>query len=370
MVKENFSFDFSRLYSPDNRLKLHIALWSIFWVLCTLNVMFLYSTTIPISLVFAFRNLTGAIFFFYFIFYFLVPKFLDKKKWILFTIGLLIPFWAWGIINYLFMILLSKFFSINDHEIMASVENIANKSFVEIISPKAVFQTSIGVLMIVSPPLSIKLIKEISMSATNTIRLQRDNLNLEVKFLRSQLNPHFLFNTLNNIYSLSVRNNPHAPVLVLQLSDMMRFTLYDSNLEKVDLSKEVDFLFNYVELERVRYGKCVDIQFLCDRESMEGYQIAPLLTFPFIENAFKHGLDTSEDNGWLKISIHIFNNILHFDISNSKGKDLLFKNNNQSGGIGIANTQKRLSLLYRDRYSLTIKNDPDCYKINMNISLI
>ncbi len=371
MVKKKPSFDFSWLYSRRNKRKVHIALWSIFTVMYTLNIMFLYSTTITISFVFAFRNLFGAMFFFYFIFYFLVPKALENNKRTLFLIGLFIPFWAWGIINYLFMKLLSNHFYISDKELMTSVQLIANKSFVEIISPKSIFQTAFGVLMIVSPPLSIKLIAEISKSATKTIRLERDNLNLEVNFLRSQLNPHFLFNTLNNIYSLSVRNNPHASVLVLQLSDMMRFTLYESNLEKVELTKEVDFLFNYVELERVRYGKNVNIEFNCDRDATEGYEIAPLLTFPFIENAFKHGLDTSENEKWLKISISIANHIMYFEISNSKGKDALFKQNNpQSGGIGIANTKKRLALLYPNRHSLTIKNEPDFYTINLNLTLI
>ncbi|HEU4552185.1 MAG TPA: histidine kinase [Chitinophaga sp.] len=364
-------FNLTRLYTPENVKYIHIALWCILLMMYTLNIMFLYSTNLRLSLMFALRNLLGAMFFFYFIFYLLVPEFLRKNQRVLFFIGLLVPFWAWAVINYSFMTVLLKYFTIKDKELLASVKVIADKPFGQIMAPQSVVQTAIGVLMIVSPPIIIKLVMEISISATRTLRLERDNLNLEVSFLRSQLNPHFLFNTLNNIYSLSVRNNPRAPVLIMQLSDMLRYTLYESNQEKVDLSKEADFLYNYVELERARYGKDVDIQFLYDPESLKGYKIVPLLTFPFIENSFKHGLATTTANPWLKITFQVADNTLYFEIANSKGDEKLFKHNHESGtgGIGIANTRKRLSLLYQDKHTLSINNSPDSHSINLNIIL-
>jgi len=365
-------FSFTRLYTPENIKYVHVTFWCILLIMYTLNIMFLYSTNVRLSLMFALRNLLGAIFFYYFIFYLLVPVLLRKNRRVLFVIGLLVPFWVWAIINYSFMTLLHKYFTIDDKDLLASVKVIADKPIWQILAPQAIVQTSIGVLMIVSPPITIKLVAEISRSATRTLRLERDNLNLEVSFLRSQLNPHFLFNTLNNIYSLSVRNNPRAPVLIMQLSDMLRYTLYESNLEKVDLSKEADFLYNYVELERARYAKDVDIQFLYDPDTLKGYKIVPLLTFPFIENSFKHGLDTTTTNPWLKISFQVADDTLYFEIANSKGDAALFKHNNGNGtgGIGIANTKKRLSLLYQDKYTLSINNNPDSHSINLNIILI
>ncbi|MBP1653403.1 MAG: ypdA 7 [Bacteroidetes bacterium] len=304
--------------------------------------------------------------------YVLVPVFLNRKERILFFAGLLVPFWIWAVINYSFMSLLINYFTIADRDLLASVKVIADKSIWQIMAPHTILQTSIGVLMIVTPPITIKLVEEISRSVNRALRLERDNLNLEVSFLRSQLNPHFLFNTLNNIYSLSVRNNPRAPELIMQLSDMLRYTLYESNREEVELSKEADFLYNYVQLEKARYGKDVDIQFVYDAESLEGYKIVPLLTFPFIENSFKHGLDTSTQNPWLKISFEVADNTLFFEIANSKGDESLFKHHKESGtgGIGIANTKKRLSLLYQNKYSLSINNSPDSHSINLNITLI
>lgn len=365
-------FKFTRLYTPENIKYVHITFWCILLIMYTLNIMFLYSTNVRLSLMFALRNLFGAMFFFYFIFYFLVPGVLRKNRRVLFFIGLLIPFWAWAVINYSFMTVLLNYFTIDDKELLASVKVIADKSLWRIMAPQAIVQTAIGVIMIISPPITIKLVAEISRSATRTLRLERDNLNLEVNFLRSQLNPHFLFNTLNNIYSLSVRSNPRAPVLIMQLSDMLRYTLYESNQEMVELSKEADFLYNYVELERARYSKDVDIQFLYDPESLKGYKIIPLLTFPFIENSFKHGLDTTVTNPWLKISFQVADNTLYFEIANSKGNEALFKHNNEpgTGGIGIANTKKRLSLLYQDKHTLVIDNNPESHSINLNIILI
>ncbi|WP_343689633.1 histidine kinase [Chitinophaga sp.] len=365
-------FDFTRLLIPENVKYVHIVFWCIMLILYTLNIMFLYSTNGLISLIFGLRNLLGAMFFFYFIFYVLVPLFLKRRERFLFFIGLLVPFWIWAVINYSFMSLLINYFTISDRDLLASVKVIADKSIWQIIAPHTIFQTSIGVLMIVTPPITIKLVEEISRSMTRALRLERDNLNLEVSFLRSQLNPHFLFNTLNNIYSLSVRNNPRAPELIMQLSDMLRYTLYESNREEVELSKEADFLYNYVQLEKARYGKDVDIQFVYDAESLEGYKITPLLTFPFIENSFKHGLDTTTKNPWLRISFEVEDNTLYFEIANSKGDESLFKHNKESGtgGIGIANTKKRLSLLYQNKHSLSINNSPDSHSINLNITLI
>lgn len=366
-------FDFTRFYVPENVKYVHMAFWCIMLILYTLNIMFLYSTNVLISLMFALRNLLGAMFFFYFIFYALVPGTLrENKQKVLFFLGLLIPFWVWAVINYSFMTLLIRRFDIEDKELLASVKVIADKSIWQILAPHTVFQTFIGVLMIVTPPITIKLIEEISRSVTKSLRLERDNLNLEVSFLRSQLNPHFLFNTLNNIYSLSVRNNPRAPDLIMQLSDMLRYTLYESNREEVELSKEADFLYNYVQLEKARYGKDADIQFVYDADSLQGFKIVPLLTFPFIENSFKHGLDTTLKNPWLKISFQVADNTLFFEIANSKGDESLFKHHKESGagGIGIANTKKRLSLLYNNKYSLSINNNPDSHSINLNITLV
>ncbi len=165
-------------------------------------------------------------------------------------------------------------------------------------------------------------------------------------------------------------DEPAAGEIILDLSDTLRYTLYESNTEQADLEKELIFVENYVNLERVRQNKRTKIVFDCNPSTAAGMTIAPLLTFPFIENAFKHGLGTSLKDAWLEIEINVINHIFHFHIRNSKNDE----NNSKQireymGGIGVGNTKKRLELLYPWKHLLEIINTPDEYSVDLKINL-
>ena len=197
------------------------------------------------------------------------------------------------------------------------------------------------------------------------LQLQKDNLALELDFLRSQLNPHFLFNSLNNIYSMVEETNQEAGDTILKLADLMRYLLYESNSEQVYLSKEVLFLEDYIALERIRHSNTSKINFE-SAGSFEYYRIPPFLLVPFVENAFKHGLDTIED-GWVKIKIVLDGSRLNFEVSNSKPQRK--RPGAQKGGIGLVKLRKRLDIYYPGQHELKIDDSDSVYKIYLRLSL-
>ncbi|PSL27278.1 sensor histidine kinase [Dyadobacter jiangsuensis] len=196
-----------------------------------------------------------------------------------------------------------------------------------------------------------------------------EKLNAEVNFLRSQVNPHFLFNILNNLYALTLKKSDLAPEVVLKLSEMMEYMLYDSDDSTVSLDKEISYLHNYIELERIRYDNNPDIS-LEVAGNTDGKEIAPLLLLPLVENAFKHGVSRKSEQGWLHGKIHIGPSALEVTIENSKSSPARNAAANDSkGGIGLANLRKRLELLYPSRHSLRIDDQQERFSVFMEINL-
>jgi LytS/YehU family sensor histidine kinase len=189
----------------------------------------------------------------------------------------------------------------------------------------------------------------------------------ELKALKSQINPHFLFNSLNNIYSLSMGESGKAPAAILKLSDLMRYMLYESNEEEVSLKKEIDFLENYVDLQRLRSDPHAKIEYNRDG-SPDGLKIAPLLLLPLMENSFKHGIKGDPAGGYVKINMDIGENELELSLENNKGKvdeieDL------ENSGIGLANVKRRLELLYPEKSMLEIHDSGSDFIVKLKLEL-
>lgn len=197
------------------------------------------------------------------------------------------------------------------------------------------------------------------------LALVNQNLRNEMKFLKSQINPHFLFNALNNIYSLSIRNSIKTPDMILKLSAMLRYVLYDSEGKKVPLYKEVDYIKNFIDFQRVKIEGIPNIH--VDIERIDGQvMIEPMLLIPFIENAFKYSKIEDTKNGWIKILLSTERGVLKFEIRNS----LLIKNvNGDLGGIGIENTRQRLKMLYPDKHELYVGQKEDEFMVLLKIEI-
>lgn len=198
--------------------------------------------------------------------------------------------------------------------------------------------------------------------------LQSQTLKSELKFLKSQINPHFLFNTLNSLYALTLKKSDLAPEIVLKLSEMMRYMLYECNEREVSLSKEVNYLKNYLELEKIRQGKKMNIKFHLNGE-ITNQMVAPLIFIPFIENSFKHGISNQISDGFVDIKLDVKNTDVQMTISNSKAASMPAPSGKKSGGIGLKNVRRRLNLLYPEKYDLDIKEDPNTYTVNIHINL-
>ena len=201
-----------------------------------------------------------------------------------------------------------------------------------------------------------------------TQELQTKNMQSELRFLKSQINPHFLFNTLNNLYALTLKKSDKAPDIVLKLSEMMRYMLYECNELLVPLNKEVHYVKNYLELEKLRQGQNVNIDFIVEG-IISDQKIAPLMFMSFIENCFKHGLGNHISPGFVRITLKVSGNEVDTLIENSKPERMPKPLHARSGGIGLVNVKRRLDLLYPNRYSLKIDDAPNSYSVNLKISL-
>lgn len=225
-----------------------------------------------------------------------------------------------------------------------------------------------------SSPLLISLLGSTLVEATRhanqkekeAIRSDKEKLETELKFLKSQINPHFLFNVLNNIYTLSVIKSEKTPDSLLQLSNLLRYMLYDSNEAFVPIKQEVEYLKNYVELYRLKDSRGLNISMSLD-ESRTEIRIAPLLFIPFLENAFKHSKVEDLNKGFVKAELKTGEYTVEFTVENSIPENDIKKDT--VGGIGLTNIQKRLALIYPDRHELKIERSENRFRIYLRIQL-
>lgn len=202
---------------------------------------------------------------------------------------------------------------------------------------------------------------------TQRTHLLQEKMQMELNFLRSQINPHFLFNALNNIYSMIYTGDKHAADCVLSLSEMLRYVTYESKENRILLSGEVVYLENYIEFQRYSYEEDINVTFEKNLKSEQIY-IAPMLLQPFVENAFKYsGISQQEKDAFIHIKLDADNDKIVFYIENSIRKTK--KEDKTKRGIGIENVKKRLDLLYLNNYSLNIDEDSAIYKLTLYIDL-
>lgn len=194
-------------------------------------------------------------------------------------------------------------------------------------------------------------------------------LKAELSALKGQLHPHFLFNTLNNLYSLTLQNSPKSSNAVLGLSEMLRYMLYECNTDLVPLSNEIRMLKHYTELEKLRYEERLDLTFNINGD-LHNLYIAPLLLLPFIENTFKHGASEKPGHNWININLTVDGNVLKLKASNSKPEQVEQDAGRHFGNIGLQNVKKRLELLYPQQHNLKILDDDEAFLIVLELTLI
>ncbi len=273
--------------------------------------------------------------FFYASYYIFIPKLYIQKKYVLFSITILVSFLIVLVIPELFLI----------GERIAPLQHLQNHPGPP---PKKPFGLTLNHILfqfigVFAFSLLLKIRERLKQTET-------EKANAELSYLKAQINPHFLFNTLNSIYSLAILKNEKTADAVVKLSDMMRYVLNDSNANFVVLEKELNYISNYIELQRMRLTSNVKLTYVCEGNVIDK-KIAPLVLIPFIENAFKHGVN-SEENSDIDIHISISETELKLQVKNN----CVSTNNNtlNKSGLGIENTRQRLNLLYPQNYTLNI----------------
>lgn len=197
------------------------------------------------------------------------------------------------------------------------------------------------------------------------IHHEKEQLATQLKFLRSQINPHFLFNIHNNLVSMARHKSDLLEPALIKLSGLMRYMLYDSNEKKVSLSAELEYLKSYVELQEIRFGQDVSIQI--DIQDVDAsHTIEPMLLIPFVENAFKHGITLVPDP-FINIRVAVKNNVLDFSVKNKFEREMRSKDRNS--GIGIVNVKARLNLLYPKRHGLEMLESGQVFSVHLSINL-
>ena len=295
----------------------------------------------------------------YFNIYYLMPKFIYTRKYLIYGLMLIAS---------LFVMLLVKFnltYFLVSHNVWP--EGPVNTSSLTL---NYAIEMMLGELYVMTFVTAIKVTFDWITEHKRLIDMEKLQLETELRLLRTQVSPHFFFNTLNNIYSLTIEKSDKAPKIILKLSELMRYLLYETKQKRQSLKKEIICLQNYLDLERIRYGEQLKINMDISGD-IEDKKIAPMLLLSFIENSFKHGANKSVSEVNINIDFNVINDFLHFRISNPIPKE---KNNNAikstQGGIGIGNVKKRLELGYKeDEYYLDISNDADEYVVNLKIKV-
>jgi LytS/YehU family sensor histidine kinase len=193
--------------------------------------------------------------------------------------------------------------------------------------------------------------------------LTQEKLQAELRFLKTQIHPHFLFNTLNNLYALTLKRSNRAPEMVLKLSELINYMLYECTSDEVLLDKEIKFIRNYGDIEKMRYGDKLDIDIRVTGDAKDR-PIAPLVLLPFVENCFKHGASEELQQSWVKVTIDVQPHVTIVKVENNKASENGLK---KKEGIGIQNVKRRLDLLYPNRHELKIINGAETFLVILTI---
>jgi len=297
--------------------------------------------------------------FFYLNIYFFIPAYFSRHR--LVAYGLIITFFF--IINAAVNILLNYLFADEMRTLQKGIMEAANNNNTYP-SPHILPSLLIGIFVF-AVSTSYKIISEWYIHERKRKELENEKLVSELSFLKSQVNPHFLFNTLNNIYSLSMDHSEHTSESIMKLSQLLRYMIYETEEEYVSLEKELAYIQDYIDLQKIRWTDHVELSLDIDG-SIIGKRIEPMLLIPFIENAFKHGIDYSAPS-WIRIKI---------DLSDPKQIVLRVANSNfakishdKNSGIGLQNVQKRIKLLYPDSHTLSIESSKETFSITLVITM-
>jgi sensor histidine kinase YesM len=282
--------------------------------------------------------------------YVLVPRLLYKKH-----IG-------WFVLFFIVMIVTSSFLK------MQIIGRILNSPAMLDLSQNLktrIYDNVIPHFFLVIAGVAFKVIYDHSRMQKRLTEMAKEKAEAELSFLKSQINPHFLFNSLNSVYFLIDKTNPEARQALHKFSDMLRYQLYEVKGTRIPIEKELSYLRDYVDLQKLRKDENYSVEFNCSTE-VKGFSIEPLLLIPFVENAFKHISHKPGKSNFVKLDISRSNGHFNFTVENSKEAE---RTTEVHGGIGLNNVKRRLELLYPEKHELSISDKDNSYKVDLKLKL-
>jgi len=297
----------------------------------------------------------------YFNLYFLIPRYLQKGRY------------SWYILFLALTIVASSYLIVPGYYVSAWLAGrTAKEMFGITFSFNSFFQAAKtdplrSTLAAITLGMSVKLTKNWIEGQRRHQALEKEKLETELKFLKYQFNPHFLFNSINSIFFLIHKNPDMASESLAKFSELLRYQLYECNDQQIALSKEIAYLENFIELEKLRQNKVTVIMDI-DEQHVQHLDIAPFILMTFVENAFKHVSKYADQPNWIDIKLSVDQQQLDFVISNSTSTDKSTDVVNY-GGIGLKNVQRRLELVYPGKHELDIENDNDRFKVKLQLML-
>lgn len=326
---------------------LFTTLWAVFWVVMGAPTsfgrnLFNMSLWIPFFILFSYPLM-----------YWAIPQLLLKGKVVQFFLLIL----AWGVV------LLYSHNGFRTH-LYIPMQEAMGFGFIPPKGPQA--HSYLSVTTTIASPIIMKFFKLWTVKQRDWMQAQQEKITAELQLLKAQVHPHFLFNTLNNIYSFSLENSPKTPQMILKLSSLVSYMLNDCKAEKVQLEKEIEIMKNYIDLEKERYGNKIEISWGVEGDVKNKF-VSPLLMLPFLENAFKHGISEQIEKPWLSVDISVKSDTLRCKITNSKNEFVRYRTN--STGIGINNVKKRLEFIYPDSYELKMHDEGNFFVVSLIVVL-
>jgi two-component system LytT family sensor kinase len=284
--------------------------------------------------------------------YWLIPQFLYKKKYLAFSCLYVLLIFLFGWLKvFINSRLLEPFYN------MSLFDDFKGR----------IYDNIIPLFLLVSTGAAAKILFDYMLTQRRLTEISREKAETELKFLKSQINPHFLFNSLNSIYFLIDKQNTSARQTLLQFSDLLRYQLYDCNNDRIPIEKELAYLKDYIRLQQIRKENNYQVD-LDWGDGLSGFSIVPLLLVPFVENAFKHISHHTRQMNTIDVRASRENGFFNFSVVNTKENGAI-SNEPDLGGIGLANVKRRLELLYPDQHKLTIEDANGVFEINLKLQL-
>lgn len=343
-----------------NRKLSHVFFW-VMWLFLTTAIAGLNTGVYQSHLIHNLFILPAQILAGYLLVYYQVPKLLYHKKYLPFFISFAISVFLLSAIARLSVIYLAEPFFREDFQQESIIEIFSDVPYL-----LGVYFPSVYLIAFIF--LIIKTFKERFESKHQLEVLQKEKKTAELNFLKAQIHPHFLFNTLNNLYALTLEKSDDAPEVVVKLSEMLDYMLYQCSDPKVAIAKEVELLKNYMDLEVLRYGEKLDLEFNQEIDQ-PNTPIAPLILLSLVENAFKHGASGNLVNPLIHIHLKVVDKELTFKIFNTKSKHPQSIKGLKKQGIGTNNIRRQLDLIYPDSYQLNIEDQEEDYLVILEIGL-